>query len=317
MKNLFAKIWMAAAFVIVVSCQKEQAVTHSNTAQSQIWKDLVAKNGAQTEAFTLEVGKASVIETQDKMTLSVPAHAFVFTDNSPVVGSVVLSVQEFNSISKLVLSDNQTVTTENQLLDSYGTFRISASQDGKPLKLRENMAISASKAFVAKGNLPKPQIQNWIAEPYAKGSIVWRLLEERRNSVSNRNEALEMQIIILNAVYNWDDVMIGTIVLTANADVEGTNGTELETGVFFVPNEGRSVVRFFPEGDQFVASAKIPPVNGVLLSFTVRDETLYLATETVKGELLANGQTKFDLKLSKVDENKFIEGLKILDERRR
>jgi hypothetical protein len=302
---------VVAICFIAISCKKEAA--NAPSVKSPVWENFVKQNGAKLENFAIDANNGGEIITKGKTKFAIPAQAFVFENNAPVTGDVTFTVQEFNSVAKLMLHDKQTMTTDNQLLDSWGTFTVSASQEGKPLKLRDGVAIKASKKFVADNKVTKNEVQNWIAEPY-QNSVAWRLMQEnvRNNTAAFRDgETLEMYIRVMGGQYNFDYPMGGGLAATATVNTITPQGRLENIGIFFVPDDSRGALKFFDTGRNFETPPAIPAgLRGTVIAFaTIGDR--FFATQ--QG---SNPRLQFTLNLTEVTEDDLVVLLRNLDDRR-
>lgn len=106
----------------------------------------------QANEFDVEKGKVLDFETGSK--ISIPANAFVYADGSPVKGKVKLDYREFHSRAEIIASGIPMTYEENGVthhFESAGMFDIRAYQDGKPIFIADNKAITVDMASYKDG----------------------------------------------------------------------------------------------------------------------------------------------------------------------
>lgn len=88
----------------------------------------------KTERFVINPNQDNFIEGEKGTVLYFPSNSLVYDDGSPVTTEVQLQLNEFYSVSDII-SENLSTLSDSLLLETGGMINISATSEGKKLKL--------------------------------------------------------------------------------------------------------------------------------------------------------------------------------------
>lgn len=97
--------------------------------------------------FTIDVAKGDTITTPDGSTITVPVHAFVFTDKTPVSGKVDLLFKTYYTPGEILASGIQMQydsLSPYDVFQSAGMFEIAAEQNGALLELAPETTLQVN-----------------------------------------------------------------------------------------------------------------------------------------------------------------------------
>jgi hypothetical protein len=336
LKLKFGKMsFFALLAMLSTSCRKEGAISTNPTASTEKLTQLFAKQGAQTESFSLNAQKGGVIISAQGTTFKIPENAFVDKNQQVVAGDVTILVKEIHKVSDMLFSNKPTVTNKGGLLTSFGEFSIGASQNNQTLQLAASKKMVATRPFNSVNGIAKSEVKNWLGDnSSARKGIEWLPIQDNLAKLGKENEALEMSIQSLTW-YNWDKIckeqQKDGEKTTLSVGFESNFNPETQfddhqafflSGVYFKPNDNNSLFKCYEpimenekklSGCGTYSYGAILPVGmqGKILAYSVIDEQYFVEVKEVTieegGFITVNPE--------KVDEEAFISAVKSLNEK--
>lgn len=198
MKN-FLLILVASA--VISACNNDQS-TSSNLSKEvsfEVQKPAI-KEGIKKQIFSIKVDEGAIVKTQKESIISIPKDALVYADGTPLAdeASVEIAYEEFNDPSEIILSGiPMTIMVENEPIPfiSDGMFNMSATCDGKKLKISEGKEISV---FTVSSK-SEPSFKYWN---FNKDKGAWQDLGERNKTLNNeevKEEIAKENLAALNS----------------------------------------------------------------------------------------------------------------------
>lgn len=94
--------------------------------------------------FSADIAQPITYTTGNNTFFSFPANSLVDMAGNPVTGSVDFSITEFVDFDQMVIHKTNTLTNNNEILESGGMFDIKISKNGSPLRMAEgqNYAVT-------------------------------------------------------------------------------------------------------------------------------------------------------------------------------
>lgn len=153
--NLIAVIAMAV--LTVVSCKKSDVnVPDNNNADLRKIQEFFTKYKPRYESFTLDASAGGTITLASGTTITFPANAFK-RGNTIVTGNVQVSALDILRPASMILGDRPTITSNGQMLESFGEIVVRANQNGNELQLNNDAAGKAVNVALAVGAAPGVQ----------------------------------------------------------------------------------------------------------------------------------------------------------------
>ena len=139
-KYLFSLI---PVFLLVVSCvpdAQENKLHHQAELQYDLWKE---DSTAIEQVFSLREDTVTTIVCEGGTKLIIPADAFVLEENpdKPLQGAVELRVLEVYQPAEMLRHHLTTQEKSGKLLESAGMIYLTATAEGKALRLKEGKEI--------------------------------------------------------------------------------------------------------------------------------------------------------------------------------
>lgn len=120
------------------------------------------------EVFLIKTNEETVVETEYGTVTAIPQDAFVDENDNPVSGQVDFKVTEaMNPLD--IMKAGLSTTSDGKLLETGGMFNLTASQDGKELKLNPNKPL----LFNVPTNDKKEDMMVFDGEKKEDSSINW------------------------------------------------------------------------------------------------------------------------------------------------
>lgn len=98
-------------------------------------------NAAPFQSFTVDAGGGQTITTAKGIVITLPSSPFTYTNDSIAGGAITLDIREFFSNADFINSFISTVSKQNEILQTGGSFYINAHQGARPLKIRTPLQI--------------------------------------------------------------------------------------------------------------------------------------------------------------------------------
>jgi hypothetical protein len=127
---------------ILTSCSEKENLTLDQEIQ---------KLGDPTQIFTITSDKTETIEAKNGTRLIIRPNAFVFKDGQNAKGLIQIELKEVFDKSDMIINGLGTLS-DSRLLESFGMIYLSATSEGKELKLKENSSIAVSIPNKRKGD---------------------------------------------------------------------------------------------------------------------------------------------------------------------
>ena len=144
-------------------------ITEINTLEDLI---SLLTPGSPKQGFIINLDEETTINGKEGSTIIIPQDAFIFEDGTSPDGPIKVEIIEsfnFNSFAKNGLSCN----SGDQILESGGMMKITATSGGKDLNIRDgkDLAVSYPTTTI------KKDMQLFYAEPQATGASNWIVAE--------------------------------------------------------------------------------------------------------------------------------------------
>ncbi|MEO6883983.1 MAG: hypothetical protein ABI199_08165 [Bacteroidia bacterium] len=146
----YQKIFFCTAIIslfVISSCKKDTpssptASTSSSTSDTySSMKDFFAKNGVQTQTYTINATAGGSFTTPKGTIVNVPANVFYTQTGTLVTGNVTIEFKDIYTKSDMLLSDMPTMSNSHPL-KSGGEFFIRAKSAGVAVKLSGSNPIN-------------------------------------------------------------------------------------------------------------------------------------------------------------------------------
>lgn len=139
-KYLFS---LVPVFLLVLGCvpnAQENKLHHSAELQYDLWKE---DSTALEQVFSLREDTVTTIVCEGGTKLIIPADAFVLEENpeKPLQGTVELRVLEVDQPAEMLRHHLTTQEKSGRLLESAGMVYLTATAEGKALRLKEGKEI--------------------------------------------------------------------------------------------------------------------------------------------------------------------------------
>ncbi|MEN9611483.1 MAG: hypothetical protein RLZZ628_2297 [Bacteroidota bacterium] len=313
-KSKVGKIVAGSLFTLLATiptaCHKEAAVSTNPTASAEKITQFFAKQGVQTESFSLNAQKGGVIVTAQGTTFNIPENAFMDKNQRIVTGDVTILVKEIHKVSDMLFSNKPTVTSKGALLSSFGEFSIGAHQK-ESLELATGKSILATRPFKSVNGIAKSEVKNWFGDnSSARKGIEWLPMQENLAKLG-KSEELEMVIRSLQWC-NWDklrkekaDEARTTLSVVFESNFNPKTNLEDKEGVFL------SGVYFKPENDNTLFKCYEYLNKAYLVKYLEplkekNEEIMGLGTYSY-GDIIPVGMRGKILAYSIIDEQYFVE----------
>ncbi|HMH22967.1 MAG TPA: hypothetical protein VK563_14370 [Puia sp.] len=135
---------ITAAAISVMSCKKNNdtsAQQNNNNPDGQQMAAFMKDHGPKFEDFTVDAAAGATFTSSKGIKYTIPAGAFVTAAGGAVTGSVTVSVKEITTAADMILADKPTLTSDGQMLLSYGEFFVKAAQNNLALLLKRDSAV--------------------------------------------------------------------------------------------------------------------------------------------------------------------------------
>ena len=111
----------------------------------------IQKLGDSIQIFTVTLGKTDTIVANNGTRLIIRPNTFMFNDGQDTKEPIQIELKEIFDKSDMILSGLGTLS-DGRLIESFGMIYLSATFDGKELKLKENSSIAVSIPNKRKGD---------------------------------------------------------------------------------------------------------------------------------------------------------------------
>ncbi len=118
-------------------------LTNCSEKENQPLEREILELGDPTQIFTITSYKVDTIEAKNGTRLIIQPNIFVFNDGQDVKEPIQIELTEVFDKSDMILNGVGTLS-DGRLLESFGMIYLSATSEGKELKLKENSSIAVS-----------------------------------------------------------------------------------------------------------------------------------------------------------------------------
>ena len=191
-------IVVALLFSALLSCKKKTDINYDFPPKPERkaaienenkLAEIFAENAVKGETFTVDAATGGIFNTSKGSSYIIPPNIFVFKDGTPVTGNVDLNIKEITTPAEMILADKPTVTKDGSILQSFGEFKVTASQKAVPVIIdaRQKATINVNVRNVVRDSIRQSQeIPMWDGD-----TIVNYVLEGR--DFENNETTLEFQ----------------------------------------------------------------------------------------------------------------------------
>lgn len=124
---------LSAALLSILTACANEAISEPRSTKLHPSNPFVG-TATQSQFFTIQGEEDNVVEGAEGTFLYIPEEAFLFEDGTPASGDIELELAEALSLQEMILS-NLTTTSDGKLLETDGMLYLSATSDGKQLKI--------------------------------------------------------------------------------------------------------------------------------------------------------------------------------------
>jgi len=319
MKKQFSTpvVLLLATAIGIASCKKHndaQAPQNPN-ADGQLLAAFLQNNGPVFQSFTVDAAAGGTVTTSKGTKFIIPANIFVTASGAPVTGSVSFSVKEIKDVSDMILGDKPTLTSDGQMLVSYGEYFTRASQNNQDLKIKKDSAIKVQVQAKPNNGANGQDIPIWSGDStitttlsgydYQNHSttvtvqtavnkgVVWNQKAASYSFFNSSNGSLDFKLDSLMKWVNCDGLynlpgtkttVMGYFATNFNAQTATNYGGEQPTMLFFKPTGQKTVAKFYnvimnaPAGYEGLHSYQASIVigqQGTFLAMSVKDGKFY------------------------------------------
>lgn len=156
------------ASAVITGCHKGSGGNGPQNALHTVFTNNLA---AAEQSFFVDALAGGTITGSDGTQVTFIANAFRTQGGGAVSGQVTVKLVEALTVGKMILINKQTVGSDNGVLKpltSGGQFRLTAFQNGQPLKL-----VPGGSFVLVPANNPDPQMELFSGTVDADGTILW------------------------------------------------------------------------------------------------------------------------------------------------
>lgn len=248
--SLKTMTYLAAATMIFSSCRKNDSheVAPDKGLDGKMLAELFSKNAPKFEHFTVDGSMGGVITTNKGTKYNIPANAFMTANGGLVYGPVDISIKEMTNVSEMILADKPTITSNGQLLVSFGEFFVKAAQNNQDLFLKPKNDTGPGIRVQVKAN-PRDNVANGVKQvPMWTGDTIVVSTQHGFNYINQPATATILQKVMPGVLWNQ--------VQNSYAFFNGANGTmdfRLDSlirwvncdGLASMPNPKTTVMAYF------------------------------------------------------------------------
>jgi len=165
-KNILSALTLLLLAVFMNACKKDNTpIDTRNTYQMDVEKMIrfFKDHEPAVEKFTVDAAAGSTITLQNGSKITFGPDAFVKPGGSVVTGNVTISARVFFKASEMILGDKPTLTSDGNILETFGEAMVTAEQNGQQLALNPQQKPPAVVApvGVANANGANREIPMW------------------------------------------------------------------------------------------------------------------------------------------------------------
>ncbi|NOQ73908.1 MAG: hypothetical protein GQ574_18020 [Crocinitomix sp.] len=125
--------------LLLMSCKKHEIIPEP-TPTSNLSSYYADKIEEATQTFNLSNATGGYFTGENGVQILVPANAFVYTDGTPVIGTINFELIEVLDYNTMVLL-NKSTTSDGELLVSGGQLKLTATKGGTEVLLADGVAL--------------------------------------------------------------------------------------------------------------------------------------------------------------------------------
>ena len=231
----------------------------------------------EQQSFVVNAGTTNVVVTKKGTKVSFPGNGFVNQEGFPVTGDVEISVKDIFTPMDMILNDMPTVSG-NQLLESGGEFKITASQNNKLLRLAPGTYIKIEIPDFGV-DMSGMKVFNGVAD--ANKNIDWVVNNNPGNFVVP--DSLLLNSNLFSDDINWINCDKVLNEPTATFTVFPGNGPYGDSANVFVHLTGRKTVarmNWIP-GLSYYKSDNLPAVPSTIVGISVKNGQFFASITPV------------------------------------
>ena len=165
MKKVFLSIAaVAITATLFTSCKKDRVPTTPATSQdkasTQVMDAFFSKYAPKNESFTIDAAAGGTITLNSGTKINFPVNAFKTKAGVVVTGNVTLFVRDILNATSMILADKPTLTSDGQMLESFGEIIVKAEQNNDELVLNGSKPPSVVVPIGA-ANAGQRQVPMW------------------------------------------------------------------------------------------------------------------------------------------------------------
>ncbi|HEY0676897.1 MAG TPA: hypothetical protein VGD17_01380 [Chitinophagaceae bacterium] len=276
---------LIAIVIVSVACQRE--VSDDINQDTKLTKITEFHETARKEqqSFTVNSSAANTVATTKGSTISMPANCFVTEDGVPVTGNINVSIKEIFTPVEMILNDMPTMAG-NRLLESGGEFKITASQNNRPLKLAPGNYIKINIPDIGR-NMQGMQVFNGAED--AAGNVNWVLNSNPGNLVVGDSSMFSKSNLFCDSI-NWINCDKFIDEPTVTFTVHPGNAPSGDSTNVFVHLTGRNTVvkMGWTQGLSYFTSNMLLAVPSTIVGISIKNGQFFASITPVN---VQNGQS--------------------------
>ena len=254
--------------MVAVACQREISDDLSRGTKLTTITDYSETTRKEQELFKGNAATTHIFTTSKGTKLTIPANGFVTEDGQQVRGTINIGVKEIYTPMEMILNDMPT-TAGDRLLESGGEFKISASQNNRPLKLAPGSFIKITIPDMGQ-NMQGMQVFNGVTD--VAGNVNWNVNSSPGNVVVG-DSTLFSDANLFSDDINWIncDKFINEPTVTFTA-YPGNAPSGDSTNVFVHLTGRNTVVKMnWTQGLSYFRSDKLLAVPSTIIGISVKN----------------------------------------------
>ncbi len=199
---------------------------------------LKAANPVKVESFSINANINNNIVGKQGTVLYVPAGSIIQDNGTPVYGMINLQLKEYYSPADIIASKVSTLC-DGKILETGGMFDVSASQNGKQLKVKRGTSIYAA----IPTRTPKQDMKLFTASTNSDGVTVWQNTNASFTTAQQRETLLNIETLTKMLLPNTEYTT--TVSFEYKLPILGTRPTHPGRAPKLVKSKNRSLKTLF------------------------------------------------------------------------
>lgn len=352
----FVVLNLLAVLIIFASCTKlsfEEAISPSFDFSTKGLIDFTRLGDSIGETFAVNISdKYPSVKTRNNTMISLPINGFKNRKGEGINGIIQLTIRQCRRPSEMLLCDKPTQSfdslSEGGILESFGEFFISASQNGEPLQLQEGAVVTLTTGINNKSNPQKIPI--WEADTsvtktlkglnhnaehvtlervvHLQKGAAWQLNGQK--ATINKDHQMQLDIPKLDMWFNCDVLRpletdnLTTVLVYFNQNYIPSVNTTQASAVFFKPEGFNGLLKFYnpiltdevnKQGFYSYENSLPVGMRGKLLAFTYFEGHFFMDLKTIEITAPTLGRNFMPLTVNPVEVSKadFMAAVESLD----